>query len=95
MPRISSLAKAIAACVLIAGTVDIAPSPCSQKMAALQRNPYGLFIYVVMNFVVLPHTRTVGHRVFTLPVTANAIAALIFCMGLPLAILSRRILSAD
>jgi hypothetical protein len=154
-PRIPSLAKAIASCVLIAGTLDIAdallfyglrgtppllllqviasgllgPSAlhlglpgaflglaihysitcawatlfilASLRFPALRRRPglsgpfYGLLIYVVMNFVVLPHTREVGHRVFTLPVTSNAIAALVLCMGLPIAIISRLTLSAD
>jgi hypothetical protein len=69
--------------------------PALNARPALSGTLFALLIYVVRNFVVLPHTRTVGHRVFTLPVTANAIAVLIFCMGLPLAILSRRILSAD
>jgi len=154
-PRTSSLAKAIALCVLIAGTLDIADAlifyglrgtpasvllqviasgllgpaalhlglrgaflglaihysiTCawatlfilaSLRLPALRRRPglsgpiYGLLIYLVMNFVVLPHTRVVGHPVFKLSVTLNAIAALILCMGLPIAIISRLTLSAD
>jgi uncharacterized membrane protein YagU involved in acid resistance len=154
-PRIPSLARAIASCVLIAGTLDIAdallfyglrgtppqrllqviasgllgPSALhlglsgaflglaihysitcawatlfilvSLRYPALRRRPgltgplYGLLIYLVMNFVVLPHTRVVGHPVFKLSVTLNAIAALVLCMGLPIAIISRRILSTD
>lgn len=56
---------------------------------------YGLLIYFVMNFLVLPHTREVGRRSFAIPVVLNAVAALIFCMGLPIALITRRTLRAS
>ena len=49
---------------------------------------YGLVIYVVMNFVVLPRSRFIGHHSFRIPVFPNAVLALVFCMGLPIAYFS-------
>jgi hypothetical protein len=40
---------------------------------------------VVMNFVVLPHSHYVGHHSFRMPVFPNAVLALVFCIGLPIA----------
>jgi len=50
---------------------------------------YGLVIYAVMNFFVLPHSRYVGHHSFRFPIFPNAIAALVFCMGIPIAYFAR------
>ncbi len=52
---------------------------------------YGAFVYVVMTFIVLPLTR-IPHssKAITLPARINAIAALLFCIGLTIALLVRR-----
>jgi hypothetical protein len=50
---------------------------------------YGLLIYAVMNYAVLPLSRQVGHPAFSVPVFVNAVFALILCMGLPIAMISR------
>jgi hypothetical protein len=73
----------------------------SLRFALLRKNPlvigplYGLLIYAVMNYIVLPHTREVGHPTFHLAVFCNGVAALVLCMGLPIALISRRMLRAD
>jgi hypothetical protein len=56
---------------------------------------YGLLIYAVMNYVVLPHTKVVGHAPFHVATFVNGVAALVFCMGLPIAIITRRFFPAD
>lgn len=53
---------------------------------------YGVLIYVVMNYLVLPVTRVVAHPVFTLPVFVNAVLALVFLMGIPIAVVSKAVL---
>jgi hypothetical protein len=144
-----SLLKAVAACVLVAGTLDISdallfygirgtppqvllqaiasgllgPSAfhggpptallgltihyfitfvwatlfvvSSFKLPVLRRHAivtgilYGLLIYAVMNYAVLPLSREARHPGFTLPVLVNGVLALILCMGLPIAIISK------
>jgi uncharacterized membrane protein YagU involved in acid resistance len=53
---------------------------------------YGLLIYAAMTYLVLPHTHAIGSRKFNPIVFANAVAALIFCMGLPIATVNRWII---
>ena len=67
------------------------------KFRVLTRRPilsgiiYGLIVYAVMNFIVLPMT-AVPPRPAIVPmvVRINAVLALIFCIGLPIALLMRR-----
>jgi hypothetical protein len=49
---------------------------------------YGLFVYVVMTYIVVPHTRLAGHPHFHLAVFVNAVLALVFCIGIPIAYIS-------
>lgn len=53
---------------------------------------YGIVIYLVMNYLVLPLTHEVVHPAFRLPVFANAVLALILCMGIPIALISKAVL---
>jgi hypothetical protein len=70
----------------------------SLRFRGLRRHPcivgpaYGLLIYGVMNGLVLPHSREVGHRSFQLAIICNGVGALMLCMGLPIALISRRML---
>ncbi len=52
---------------------------------------YGVVVYVVMNFVVVPLSSVPARRV-TPPISSRAIQAtiLIFCIGLPIAFIVRR-----
>jgi hypothetical protein len=51
---------------------------------------YGVFIYAVMNFLVLPHTRVVARPQHPAPaVLVNGVLALMICMGLPIALITR------
>lgn len=69
----------------------------SRKVSMLVRRPvicgllYGGLVYVVMTYLVLPLTR-VPHltRPITLVGRINAIAALLFCIGLTITLLTRR-----
>ena len=53
---------------------------------------YGLIIYAAMNYLLLPHTHAIGSHRFNLLVVCNAVGALVFCMGLPIAGVNRWIL---
>jgi hypothetical protein len=69
----------------------------SRRITLLLRRPiicgllYGGLVYVSMTFIVLPLTR-VPHstKAITLTARINAIAALLFCIGLTIALLVRR-----
>ena len=54
---------------------------------------YGVLIYLAMNFVILPFTPVVGHPHHpTVIVVVNGVLALMLCMGLPIALITRRLL---
>jgi hypothetical protein len=63
----------------------LARFPVIRRYPTASGTLYGLIIYVVMNFVVLPHSHYVGHHSFRMPVFPNAVLALVFCIGLPIA----------
>ena len=57
---------------------------------------YGLIVYVVMTFVVLPMSALPPRPAPpTLVSRINAVLALVFCIGLPIALLTRRALRAQ
>jgi hypothetical protein len=67
------------------------------KVVALTRRPilsglvYGVIVYLVMNFLVLPMTAVPPRpTALTLVNRVNAVLALRFCIGLPIALLVRR-----
>jgi hypothetical protein len=69
----------------------------SRKLRVLIRRPaisgilYGGFVYVVMNFVVLPLTRVPPRRAaMTIPSRVSGVLALLFCIGLTVALLFAR-----
>ncbi len=69
----------------------------SRKFAVLIRQPaisgilYGGFVYVVMNFVVLPLSRLPQRRAaMTVASRVNGVLALLFCIGLTIALLIAR-----
>jgi hypothetical protein len=68
----------------------------ARRIALLHHRPiasgliYGLVVYVVMNYVVLPLTRIPGHRHAAGIPLLNAIAALVICIGLPISLINRR-----
>jgi hypothetical protein len=63
--------------------------PVLSRYAIVAGTLYGLLIYAVMNYAVLPLSREVGHPAFRVPVLVNAVFALVLCMGLPIAMISR------
>jgi hypothetical protein len=69
----------------------------SMRIAVLIRRPvicgilYGGFVYIIMNFVVLPLTRVPHARApMTLASRVSGVLALLFCIGLTVALLTRR-----
>jgi hypothetical protein len=69
----------------------------SRKMALLRQSPvpsgllYGGFVYLFMNFLVLPLTRIPHPRAAaTLASRANGVLALLFCIGLTISLLVAR-----
>jgi len=69
----------------------------SRRMTVLVRRPvvsglaYGAVVYLVMNFVVLPLTRVPhAHAAMTLASRVSGVLALLFCIGLTVALLTRR-----
>jgi hypothetical protein len=63
--------------------------PALRRYAIVSGTLYGLLIYAVMNYVVLPLSREVGHPAFHMWILINAVFALIFFMGLPIAFISK------
>ncbi len=70
------------------------------KFAGLTRRPifwgaiHGVIVYLVMNFLVLPMTAIPPRpAAITLVNRINAVLALIFCIGLPIALLVRKAIS--
>jgi uncharacterized membrane protein YagU involved in acid resistance len=51
---------------------------------------YGLTIYIVMNYLVLPASRIGSRPTPPLVPLLNGVAALIVCIGIPLALIARR-----
>jgi len=51
---------------------------------------YGAAVFIVMNFVVLPHTAVVKSPV-SLPLLMNGVLAHVLFVGLPIALAARRI----
>ena len=90
----ASVALGVAIHYSIAFTWTAIYSAASRKILVLVRRPvicgllYGGLVYVVMTFIVLPLTR-VPHstKTITLADRINAVAALLFCIGLTIALL--------
>jgi uncharacterized membrane protein YagU involved in acid resistance len=67
----------------------------SRRIAALRQSPvlfgavYGLGVYLVMNFVVLPLSAA-GPPKFTLIGVLNQLFAHLFCIGIPTGLMARR-----
>lgn len=73
----------------------------SQKLLILRKNPvisglvYGVFVYLFMNFIVLPLSRIPqGVASTSLPARVNGVLAVVVCIGLAIALLTRRRLGA-
>jgi hypothetical protein len=64
--------------------------PFLTRYAVLSGLLYGAFIYVVMYYLVLPHTNVFPKNHPTGPVLLNSIAAMIFLVGLPISLANRR-----
>ena len=81
----------------IATTVAIIYFLASQRLP-LSRHPflygtiYGILVYIVMTYIVVPLTKVGFHPAHHLGPLINGIAALIFCIGIPIALIDRHVL---
>jgi uncharacterized membrane protein YagU involved in acid resistance len=68
----------------------------ASRRLTLSRHPflwgtlYGVLVYLVMNYVVLPLSKIGLRPTPPLPSLINGVAALIFCIGIPIALIARR-----
>lgn len=63
--------------------------PALVKHAVISGLAYGVVVYLVMNFLVLPLTRIPPRRPPTLVSVVNALLPLLFCIGLAISLLVR------
>jgi hypothetical protein len=68
----------------------------ASRRLPLSRHPflwgslYGIVVYIVMNYAVVPLSK-IGPRPTPPPIPfINAVAALVFCIGIPIALIARR-----
>jgi len=94
---IASVALGIAIHYAIALAWTVIFFAASRRLEILVLRPvicgllYGGVVYVIMNFVVLPLTRVPhAEKAITLASRINGVAALLFCIGLTIALLVRR-----
>ncbi len=64
--------------------------PFLTRHAVLSGLIYGAFIYVVMYYLVLPHTNVFPKNHASGPVLLNSIAAMVLLVGLPISLVNRR-----
>src|SRR5882757_5908943 len=64
--------------------------PMSRRDAAMWVMTYGAAVFILMNFVVLPHT-AVAKSPVSLPLLLNGVLAHALLVGLPIALAARRI----
>lgn len=95
---LASIALGVALHYTIALTWTAIFYAASRKLAIFTRRPvicgllYGAFIYLVMNFIVLPLSRVPHvHATATLAARINAVLALLVCIGLAISLLVRRL----
>jgi hypothetical protein len=68
----------------------------ASRQLPLSRHPflwgsvYGLLVYIVMNYVVLPLSKIGLRPTPPLPSLINGVAALVFCIGIPIALIASR-----
>lgn len=73
----------------------------ASRRLPLSRHPfvygalYGIVVYIVMNYVVLPLSKIGPRPTPPLIPLINGVAALIFCIGIPIALIARRYLSPE
>jgi hypothetical protein len=63
--------------------------PMLRREAVMWGTIYGAPVFIVMNFVVLPHTAVVKSPL-SLPLLLNGVLAHVFFVGLPIALAARR-----
>jgi hypothetical protein len=95
---LASVALGVVLHYTIALTWTVIFYAASRKLAILTRRPvicgllYGAFVYLVMNFLVLPLSRVPHvHATATLSARINAVVALLLCVGLTISLLTRRL----
>jgi hypothetical protein len=65
--------------------------PALRRYAVATGLIYGLIVYAIMNYVVLPHTHARPLPTQASVVVLNGVCAIVFCVGLPIALVARRL----
>jgi hypothetical protein len=71
--------------ILIARSV-----PAMRRYAAASGLIYGLIVYAIMNYLVLPQTHARPLPTQVSIVVLNGVCAIVFCIGLPIALINKR-----
>jgi uncharacterized membrane protein YagU involved in acid resistance len=71
--------------ILIARSV-----PAMRRYAIASGMIYGLIVYAVMNYLVLPQTHARPLPTQASIVVLNGVCAIVFCIGLPIALINKR-----
>jgi uncharacterized membrane protein YagU involved in acid resistance len=64
--------------------------PAMRRYAAASGLIYGLIVYAVMNYLVLPQTHARPLPTQASIVVLNGVCAIVFCIGLPIALINKR-----
>ena len=64
--------------------------PALRRYAVVSGMIYGLIVYVIMNYVVLPHTHARPLPTQASIIVLNGVGAIVFCVGLPIALINKR-----
>jgi hypothetical protein len=64
--------------------------PVLRRHAVAAGLVYGLIVYAIMNYLVLPHTHARPLPTYASIAVLNGVCAIVFCIGLPIALVNKR-----
>jgi len=64
--------------------------PVLRRYAVAAGVVYGLIVYAIMNYLVLPHTHSRPLPTAASIAVLNGVCAIVFCIGLPIALINKR-----
>jgi len=65
--------------------------PVLRRHAVASGVLYGLIVYAIMNYLVLPHTHARPLPTVASIAVLNGVCAIVFCIGLPIALINKRL----
>jgi uncharacterized membrane protein YagU involved in acid resistance len=64
--------------------------PALRRHAVAAGMVYGLIVYAIMNYLILPHTHARPLPTAATVAVLNGVGAIVFCIGLPIALVNRQ-----